>query len=711
MSLHHKYSARILRTALLMFSAAALAMTPLPAHAEETRLDTSAPIISADRLRDGEVMNYAVVLDNAATEEDMTLLKQYVQNQGDQLLSSYPNLRAFFVQSEKRSFARTLADFALQNAIALHAVGPTRTKVIDRRGEENLFQGGGSRSAGGAQSFSGSQATNFRPDPSKNRTWGLSAIGALDAAAVDVPHANVLVGVIDTGIDFDHYELREQVDVSKSVSCANNGIPDTHPQSFKDIGSHGTHVAGTIAAAHNGRGIDSVAPFVTLAAVRAADRDGLFYPEYVTCAFDWAVKQGFNITNNSYFIDPWHFWMPTEPSQAAGYEVVRRAVQYAQDNGVLNVSAAGNDNYDIAHPNIDNASPTDGPRSKIIKRRNVRGGYEIPTMLPNMVRVSSVARRTIFSNPQTSTFVRSGFSNYGAGMITVAAPGTTIYSTTPGNSFKNLDGTSMAAPHVTGVLALLKSIHPDASNERLVELLTKHAAELRHRVSRDIWGKSYEGAGLVNALSAVLKDQPQPSISLLQYTLDGQQWNDVPLRNGEYVLNVPGARKAQFRVQSGGPSTSLTLKVHQSEATVQSSDPFGQDLTAVTAEIPFQHLPQRQGKITPLKVTISATGRNNDPRADDDIAGTYTLTIITTDVQPTVTPRSADTPESSPDDIEQDYATDEILRSHHDGTSVTEQQTVVDNVQSLPLLTGAQESEQKSWTESVEEKDVTTPQY
>ena len=121
----------------------------------------------------------------------------------------------------------------------------------------------------------------------------------------------------------------------------------------------GTHVAGTIAAAHNAYGVDAVAPSATIVAIKTSNEAGSLYPEYVAWAFDWAAEHDIDVTNSSYYMDPYAFWMPTEGSQAAGLEAASRAICYAKNHGVVNIAAEGNDNDDHDNPTIDKAAPND----------------------------------------------------------------------------------------------------------------------------------------------------------------------------------------------------------------------------------------------------------------------------------------------------------------------------------------------------------------
>lgn len=117
------------------------------------------------------------------------------------------------------------------------------------------------------------------------------------------------VAVIDTGVDDTHPDLAPNFDRGASANCV-SGAPDTTAGSWRPAAGesdHGTHVAGTIAAAKNGTGITGVAPGVKVAGIKVSTPGGWFYTEAVVCGFMWAADHGVDVTNNSYYTDPWMF--------------------------------------------------------------------------------------------------------------------------------------------------------------------------------------------------------------------------------------------------------------------------------------------------------------------------------------------------------------------------------------------------------------------
>nr|WP_243727458.1 S8 family serine peptidase [Actinocrispum wychmicini] len=337
--------------------------------------------------------------------------------------------------------------------------------------------------------------------PATDRTgeqWDMTMINAGAAHEVTEGSRNVVVGVLDSGIDDTHPDLRAAVDPSVSAGCL-TGRPDIAPTAWSPSGSpHGTHVAGTIAAADDGKGITGVAPGVRVASVKVVDDDGHIYPEYAICGFMWAAQKKMTITNSSYFVDPWLFTC-SKPGQRVVREALTRAVSYATYEGVLNVAAATNENVDIANP--------PDPSCRVL-----------PAGLRGVLAVSSVGQDK----------VKAGYSAYGLGVIDVAAPGGEqkrrpddpdsgcVLSTVPGG-YARFCGTSMAAPHVSGVLALLASTHPKASPASLTRMLNNQAQNLPCPADYDLSGtgtqdaycsgyapyNGFYGHGLVDALAAV----------------------------------------------------------------------------------------------------------------------------------------------------------------------------------------------------------------
>lgn len=289
------------------------------------------------------------------------------------------------------------------------------------------------------------------------------------------------VAVIDTGVDDTHPDIAPNFDRDASVNCV-TGKPDTADGAWRPSAAespHGTHVAGEIAGAKNGVGITGVAPGVKVAGIKVSTTAGYFYTEAVVCGFVWAAEHGVDVTNNSYYTDPWYFNCKDDPDQKALVDAITRASQYAEKKGTVNVAAAGNESYDLAADSItDPVSPNDGtPSDRVIDPSKC---YDIPTQLPGVVTVAATGAKGI----------KSSFSNYGLGVIDIAAPGgdSTRFQTPappavsglilgplPGGTWGYMAGTSMASPHVAGVAALIKSTHPHAPAALVKALLYAEA--------------------------------------------------------------------------------------------------------------------------------------------------------------------------------------------------------------------------------------------
>ena len=498
-------AARIGVVAALALSMGVAAVNAPSARAEEPGL------VSATRA-DNDEMNYAINL-AGTNPEDLQRALALVPGAGGAALASYPEIGTFFAQSATPSFAPDLAAALRQAGISIHSIGPTRVAPVlyyervelptDKKDEAPAPQSG---AAGGLNSMRDETASAAPAEANEEIfNWGAVAMHAREAEAVNVKRAPVTVAVVDSGVEDTHPDLEGRVDTSRSVKCSVNGVATQDFYGWRDEFYHGTHVAGIIAANHNDIGIDGIAPESTIVAIQATNDNRLIYPEYVTCAFMWAASHGVDIVNNSYSMDPWVYWSPTDPEQAAGLEAATRSIKYAQDKGLAVIAAAGNEGVDIDNPWIDNGSPTDVPTPT--KNRAVEGSIRVPSMLDGVAQVSAVGQA--YNVKPGLSLGRAEFSNYGR-TIDFAAPGDQIYSTATTLFYRSgyavADGTSMATPHVSGVAALIKSVHPELTGAQVIKVMERQAEAHYGRLNEPIDGREYRGYGFLDALDAVTDD-------------------------------------------------------------------------------------------------------------------------------------------------------------------------------------------------------------
>jgi subtilisin family serine protease len=357
-------------------------------------------------------------------------------------------------------------------------------------------------------------------DPLSGMQWDMVQIHVPEAYQVQPGSPSVVVGDIDTGLDYTHPDLAANVDFANSVSCV-SGVPDTNPAAWMDDNGHGTHTAGTIAAAQNGIGIVGVAPNVKIAGIKAGNADGYFFPEAVICSFVWAGAHKIDVTNNSYFVDPWLFNCRNDAEQRAIWKAEQRAIRYAMQQGVVVVAAQGNENIDLSKQNVDTISP-DYPPGSEVERDVTNACVVIPVEIPGVVGVTA----------DGAFLQKSYYSTYGVGVAQVVAPGGDrryqnpgdgsrgyVLSTFPGG-YALAQGTSMASPHAAGVAALILSQFGKIPQGAVVARLQNSAdpqpcppnpfdpggagAWLATCVGGDAYNGFY-GHGQVNALSAVTK--------------------------------------------------------------------------------------------------------------------------------------------------------------------------------------------------------------
>ncbi len=296
------------------------------------------------------------------------------------------------------------------------------TKISDIPNDEHFEKLWGLRNT---QQFGGKYDADIDMDQAWNITLGCSS---------------VVVGIIDTGIDYNHEDIQNSMWVNPN-EIPNNGIDDDNNDYVDDYYGydfvnddgdpmddhyHGTHCAGIIAAEYNNEiGISGIAPNVHIMALKAFDSQGYSTTVREIEAIEYATLMNVQLTNNS--------WGSVSYSQS-----LKDAIEV---NGRPFVASAGNNSN-----NNDNIS-------------YYPSGYD----LPNIISVAATDKNDNLAS----------FSNYGSSTVDIAAPGVYIYSCKPNDGYVYKDGTSMAAPHVSGVVALMLSINlllsPENIRQRIIQ--------------------------------------------------------------------------------------------------------------------------------------------------------------------------------------------------------------------------------------------------
>ncbi len=473
--------------------------TALTAEGESTPV----PIVTPE----GQISSYVVNVRKVKDQQITNVRRAIGRAEGD-VVAEWPQIGVFIVHSTNDTFR---ADVAEEGGDNVASVGATRTVAV-KEGTPGTATGlsDAQLARGGAQGeFANTAAEDVAADPREGEQWDMQVIKADQAHQLSDGSRDVVVGVLDSGIDPDHPDLAANIDTASSVNCTDAGRVDRSAAGWHPTTSdHGTHVAGTIGAARNGVGIVGVAPDARMASVKVVNDDGFIYPEYAICGFMWAGLQGMDVTNNSYYIDPFMYYCSDQADQSAAKEAVNRAVQWSTGEGVVHAAAAGNARTDLTNNTVDTTSPDD---STPIRRDINDGCIDIPTELPGVVTVSSFARK---SSTTLDTWL-SSFSNRGLGIIDVGAPGSSILSTiVKDNGYGLKSGTSMASPHAAGVLALLAGQHPGWSPTQLSAALEAQADDKACEAPQPstqanpacvgpVEDNGYAGEGMVDALEAV----------------------------------------------------------------------------------------------------------------------------------------------------------------------------------------------------------------
>ena len=319
------------------------------------------------------------------------------------------------------------------------------------------------------------------PDADLSKSWGIGKIKAPEAWEISKGSRDVVVAVIDTGIDYNHEDLAlnvwrnplesgeykdEKTGETKrretdKVDNDNNGfIDDVVGWDFAnndslpfDDHNHGTHVSGTIGAVgQNGKGTAGVNQEVSIMGLKFLSAGGSGDVSAAIKAIEYAAQNGARVMSNS--------WGDYENSQAL--EDVIRAIQ---EKNILFVAAAGNDSLD-----------NDGTRKL----------YPASYTLDNIISVASSA----------DDDSRSFFSHWGKTSVDIAAPGSHVYSSVSGGKYEYFDGTSMATPHVAGAAALLLSIDKKLTHKEIADALFENVDKI------DSWKEKIVTGGRLNIFNA-----------------------------------------------------------------------------------------------------------------------------------------------------------------------------------------------------------------
>ncbi|TYQ12844.1 UNVERIFIED_CONTAM: subtilisin family serine protease [Acetivibrio alkalicellulosi] len=292
----------------------------------------------------------------------------------------------------------------------------------------------------------------------RNQRWHYNMINAPSAWTITTGSRDVRIAVLDTGIDHNHQNLRNIVDTSLGASYVGGNT--------MDVRGHGTHVAGTIASYGS---VSGVADNITLIPVKVLGDNGRGTSYAVQQGILYASSINADVINMS--LGGFGF--------SSG---MNNACQVAAARGSVLVAASGNDG---------------------------RSSIAYPAAYSSVISVGAVN-----SNRQ-----RANFSNYGDG-LDLMAPGVSIYSTTPGNGYSSYSGTSMAAPHVAGVVGLMRSVNKNITVNTIRSILTSTA--------QNAGSRTYFGHGIVDAYAAVIQSGgsiPEPSSTKTTLTTDKTIYN------------------------------------------------------------------------------------------------------------------------------------------------------------------------------------------
>lgn len=463
----------------------------------------------ADSGATGASVEY-VALFKGVSKSDRADARRAITSAGGEILSENDAIGTALVRSDRTAFATLVRrSGAVLGAVPNRSIGHSpdlittrdlveRLSPADRRAATKKFK---------LPARARKEAAVASAEPLADRQWDMAMIGATPTGsyAAERGDKRVLVGIMDTGVDGTHPDLAPNFDAGLSRNFTTD-IPDADgpcevsscvdPANVDDNG-HGTHVAGIIGAAINGIGMAGVAPDVTLVNVRAGQDSGFFFLQSVVDALTYSGDAGLDVVNMSFYVDPWLYNCAAnaadsaeeQTQQATTVAAVQRAVDYAKSKGVTLIGALGNESTDLGHPTSDDSSPN-FPEGNEHERSIDNTCVSVPAESNGVISVAALG----------PSGRKAYYSNYGVEQNDISAPGGDAFDTAdfkvdpksqilsaypetlarlngdidangePTSPFiikdcltdvcgyyQYLQGTSMAAPHATGVAALIVS--------------------------------------------------------------------------------------------------------------------------------------------------------------------------------------------------------------------------------------------------------------
>jgi len=476
-----------------------------------TALALPASAVSAQPETQGKASEYVVLYKEGVS---LSKARAAVEAAGGTIVSENADVGLATVRTTNAGFAAAAArQGALEGAASNRVIGhaPKVAKAAKRFAVEQEGRGQTSGTTAVKRAKKG--------EPLADLQWDMKQIRATaDGSYKTEPgDRGVLVGVIDTGIDGNHPDIKPNfnralsrnftVDIPTDANgeevdgpCEDEPDKSCNDPADVDENEHGTHVASTIASPRNGLGMAGVAPNVQLVNLRAGQDSGYFFLQPTVDALTYAGKNGIDVVNMSFYVDPWLFYCPSNPAdspedqaeQRTVIKAVNRALNFAHRHGVTLVAAAGNEAIDYTKTNVDTSSPNfaSEPGEQPYERTIPPSCLSLPGEGDHVIPVSStgISKRKAY------------YSSFGNGYVQVAAPGGDKYDTADGKLddkagiwaaypesiarergelnadgtpntprvirdckggtcayYQSIQGTSMASPHVAGVAALIVS--------------------------------------------------------------------------------------------------------------------------------------------------------------------------------------------------------------------------------------------------------------